>query len=213
MKDLQRYGKNKKLLFKELTIEAWVPIDDEDMALYIAYTRLRFHLLDYQCEIKTERVPRPPINGQINFIAAHGEKTAEGFKAVYTKEEEGHAIINGLGIEHVFGKGIIAVLFICNSGYQSKKVYNQALTSLVNQLIELGYESVVAPGWKYNPEMCGVWTKAFLEGLKSGLKLSYAVYNANSTTSCKGFDEFWGFYAPSGWASMNIYGNPNIWFV
>ncbi len=208
------HGEHKELSINELTIEAWIPVDDEDMALYIAYTRLRPHLLDYQCEINTEIVPRPPVNGQINFIAAHGEKTVEGFKAVHTKDgEEGHAIINGLGIEHVFGKGLIAVVFICNSGYQSKKIYNQALTSFVNQLIELGYESVVAPAWKYDPGMCGVWTKAFLEGIKSGLKLSFAVHNANKVTSNEGFDDFWGFYAPSGWASMHIYGNPNIRYV
>lgn len=208
------YGKLKELPFKELTVEAWVPIDDEDMALYIAYNRMRMPLLESQCEIKTEIVPKPPLKGQINFIAAHGEKTVEGFKAVHTKEgEDGHAIINGMGTEHVFGQGLIAVVFICNSGYQSKKIYNQALTSFVNQLIELGYESVVAPAWKFNPEMCGVWTKAFLDGLKSGLKLSFAVYNANKVTSNEGFDEFWGFYAPSGWAAMHIYGNPNIRYV
>jgi len=208
------HGKHKELSFNELTLEAWIPVDDEDMALYIAYNRLRPHLLNYDCEIKTEVMPRPPVNGQINFIAAHGDKSTEGFKAVHTKDgEEGHAIINGLGTEHVFGKGLIAVVFICNSGYQSKKIYNQALTSFVNQLIKLGYESVIAPAWKYNPEMCGVWTKAFLDGLKSGLKLSFAVHNANTAISNEGFDEFWGFYAPSGWASMHLYGNPNIRYI
>jgi hypothetical protein len=209
-----KHGQEVSLTLKELNIEAWVPIDDQDMALYIAYTRMRGPLSDYQCEIRCEIIPRPPLNGQVNFIAAHGEKTGEGFKAVHTKEgEDGHAIINGLGTEHVFGKGIIAVVFICNSGYQSKKIYNQALTSFVNQLIDLGYESVVAPAWKYNPEMCGVWTEEFLAGLKSGLKLSYAVNQANYTTSIKGFDNYWGFYSPSGWASMHLYGNPNIRFV
>lgn len=208
-----KYGKDKELLFRDLRLEAWVPVDDQDMALFIAYTRMRVPLSDYQCEIRCELIPNPPLNGHINFIAAHGEKSGEGFKAVHTKEgEDGHAIINGLGTEYVFGKGMIAVVFICNSGFQSKKIYSQALTSFVNQLIGLGYESVIAPAWKYNPEMCGIWTEAFLNALKSGMKLSWAVYHANHVTSQKGFDEYWGFYAPSGWASMHLYGNPNIYF-
>ncbi|MGJ1417421.1 hypothetical protein [Sphingobacterium multivorum] len=208
-----KYGKDKELSFRNLRVEAWVPVDDQDMALFIAYTRMRAPLSDYQCEIRCELIPNPPLNGHINFIAAHGEKSGEGFKAVHTKEgEDGHAIINGPGTEYVFGKGMIAVVFICNSGFQSKKIYSQALTSFVNQLIGLGYESVIAPAWKYNPEMCGIWTETFLNALKSGVKLSWAVYHANHVTSQKGFDEYWGFYAPSGWASMHLYGNPNIYF-
>ncbi len=199
---------------EEMTLACWVPTVDGDMPLYIAENKLKPVLVEkYGVSIQNSVYPKPPLNANINFFVAHGYKTVMGFRSVHTRQQdEGHALVNDTGVAHVFGSGFIAVVFICDSGAVTKDLYKQQLNSFVNEILSLGYKAVVAPSWKYNPLMTGIWTEVFLESMQNGLSVSFAVQSANHAAAKNGFDPPVGFYAPNGWAAMHLYGNPNLYF-
>lgn len=198
----------------EITVSCWIPTVDEDMTLYIAEKTLRPVIEEkYNSTIQSSIYPKPALDSTVNVFVAHGAKTLTGFRSVHTRgQNEGHAIIKETGIARVFGTGFIAVIFICDSGAMTKDIYNQKLTSFVNEVLSLGYSAVVAPAWKYNPAICAIWLETFLESLKQGDSISRAVQKANKTSAKEGFNEYYGFYSPRGWAAMHLYGNPNIRF-
>ena len=198
---------------KDFSISSWIPTEDEDYALYIGYNKL-VPLLEeqYGITISTKLVPTNPFNTTINIFMAHGGKGVEGFRTIYTKNEEGHAIIKENGIDRIMGNGIIAVLFICHSAYLSPELFAQRLVSLCHHVLSLGYKAVIAPAWSLNPIITPVWLEEFLNCLKKGLKVSECVLKANVKVMESGFNEHHGFYAPTGWAAMHLYGNPNIYF-
>jgi hypothetical protein len=198
----------------ELTLACWVPTVDGDMPLYIAENKLKPILIEkYGIKIQNSVTPKPQLQGSINIFVAHGYKTVMGFRSVHTRQQdEGHALVNDTGIAHVFGTGFIAVVFICDSGAITKDLYKQQLNSFVNEILSLGYKAVIAPSWKYNPLMTGIWTETFIESMKNGKSVSFAVQSANHATAKNGFDPPVGFYAPNGWAAMHLYGNPNLYF-
>lgn len=199
----------------EISVSCWIPTIDEDMTLYIAEKTLRPIIEEkYNSTIQTSVYPKPALNSTINVFVAHGAKSITGFRSVHTRgQTEGHAIINETGISRVFGTGFIAVVFICDSGSMTKDIYSQKLISFVSEILSLGYQAVVAPAWKYNPAISAIWLDTFLEALKAGNTISFAVQIANQTSSKNGFDEYFGFYSPRGWAAMHLYGNPNIRFI
>jgi len=198
----------------ELNLACWIPTVDEDMVLYIAEKTLRPLLENkYKITIQNSIYPKPALDATINVFVAHGAKSITGFRSVHTRgQTEGHALINDTGIARVFGTGFIAVVFICDSGAMTKDIYNQKLISLVNEILSLGYKAVVAPTWKYNPAITSIWLEAFMDSLKAGGAISFAVQTANQRAAKEGFDEYFGFYSPRGWAAMHLYGNPNICF-
>ncbi|GEM65270.1 hypothetical protein SF1_32520 [Sphingobacterium faecium NBRC 15299] len=199
---------------EEISVGCWIPTIDEDMTLYIAEKTLRPIIEDkYNSTIQNSVYPQPPLNSTVNVFVAHGAKTITGFRSVHTRgQNEGHAIVNETGISRVFGTGFIAVVFICDSGSMTKDIYSQKLISFVSEILSLGYSAVVAPAWKYNPAICAIWLDTFLDSLKAGLSISFAVQKANKVSAKEGFDEYFGFYSPRGWAAMHLYGNPNIHF-
>jgi hypothetical protein len=199
---------------KDFTIESWIPVVDEDYALLTGYSKL-VPLLEetYGIKIVTDLVPETPFHSTINIFMAHGGKGTEGFRTIYTRNEEGYAIIKENGIRKIFGNGIIAVLFVCHSASISAETFAQKLISLTHQILALGYKAVVAPSWSLNPLIASVWLEEFLNHLKQGVRLSECVLAANTKVAAKGFNEYHGFYAPTGWAAMHLYGNPNIYFA
>ncbi|TWR26981.1 hypothetical protein FPZ42_08070 [Mucilaginibacter achroorhodeus] len=214
---LEYFSAHSSLLTKkvsELSVACWVPIVDEDMVLFIAENTLRPVIEGkYNTAIQTTIYPKPALNALINVFVAHGAKTVTGFRSVHTRgQNAGHALINESGVARVFGTGFIAVIFICDSGAMTKDIFNQKLISLVHEILSFGYQAVVAPAWRFNPAITGIWLDSFLESLKSGNRLAFAVQQANQISAKKGFDEYFGFYSPRGWAAMHLYGNPNIVF-
>jgi hypothetical protein len=198
---------------EDFTISSWIPTEDDDYALHLGHTKL-VPLLEEQYGIKiiTDLVPPSPLNANINVFMAHGGKGVEGFRTIYTRNEEGHAIIKENGINRILGSGIIAVLFICHSAYVSPEIFSQRLISLCHHVLSLGYKAVIAPAWSLNPIITPVWLEKFLDCLKKGQRVSECVLNANVKVMESGFNEHHGFYAPTGWAAMHLYGNPNIYF-
>ncbi|HEY4195776.1 MAG TPA: hypothetical protein VGM63_09595 [Mucilaginibacter sp.] len=211
------FGEHGKIINIEkanLNLQCWIPTIDEDYVLYLADKTLRSLLEEkYKVEIQNGVYPIPQLSATINVFVAHGAKSGFGFRSVHTRgSDAGHALLNEKGIGRVFGSGLIAVVFICDSGSQTKDIYTQKLVSFVHQLLSQGYKAVIAPSWKYNPAITATWLDGFMEALKAGKSVSFAVQEANVNSAVKGFDEFFGFYSPRGWAAMHLYGNPNIYF-
>ncbi len=203
---------NKKITIEKnnFTINAWIPIYDEDPALGIGYEKLKPVIEEkYGGHISTDKVPERSVSS-INVLLAHGGVGKEGFKTIYTRQSEGHAYIRETGIKHIVGEGTIAILFVCSSAYISQEMFAQKLESFTNEILSVGYKVVVAPAWKLNPDITPVWLEAFIESMHNGNSVATGAYDANIKVAKTGYDEYNGFYAPSGWAAMHVYGNPNI---
>jgi hypothetical protein len=158
-------------------------------------------------------VPEAAFHSTINIFMAHGGKGSEGFKTMYTRNEDGYAYVKEKGLDLILGSGMIAVLFVCHSASISPQAFSQRLVSLSHSILAKGYQAVIAPSWSLHPVIPATWLEAFLVHMKQGKRLSECVLHANQTTAEKGFDEYSGYYAPSGWAAMHLYGNPNIRFT
>ncbi len=198
----------------QLILQAWVPTDDGDFVLEMGYEKLKPIIDKYKGSISTDLVPKEPLCGKINVVMAHGGKGFEGFRGVYSTHEAGHAYVGDRKrMEKVYGKGEIAVLFICSSALISQEIYVQRLVSFTHEILAIGYKAVVAPAWDLNPLITPGWLDNFLENLMNGYPAGEATQMANVYVSRNGFDEHTGFYFPAGWAAMHYYGNPNIFCV
>jgi len=194
------------------TLEAWIPTDDNDTVLHIAYDKLKPLIIDeLGSKIQTSIIPEQKLLSDINVFVAHGGKGLEGFRGVYTKHQKGHAIAKGKGTAKVFGSGIIAVVFICNSAYVEKSIFAQKVTSFVYELLSIGYQTVIAPAWNYNPDISPLWLRAFLQKFNEGISVSQSTQIANTEVARQGYNEYHGYYAPAGWAALHVYGNPNVY--
>ena len=200
----------------KFSIEAWIPTVDDDITLKIGYDKLKPLIIDeYQSKISTKILPEKPISSIINIYMAHGVKGIDGFRSIYTHNTDGkgHAIIKEKGLSYLFGEGTIAILFVCDSASITKELYKKRLNSLTYRILSLGYKAVIASAWRYNPDISNIWLTIFLENLKLNKSVGQAVHLANQTTAKKGYNKYHGFYSPTGWAAMQLYGNPNIYFV
>ncbi len=197
----------------EISIQCWIPTVDEDYALMIGYDKLAPLIEDkYDCLIDTAVVPEEPLSSAINIFMAHGGKGYDGFKTIYTRNEEGHAVIKELGIGKIFGTGEIAIVFVCHSASLSPEAFSQRLVSFAHEVLSFGYRAVVAPSWAFNPLIAPVWLEEFLERFHEGQKISSCVFEANRKVARAGYNEYHGFYSPTGWAAMHLYGDPDLFF-
>lgn len=110
----------------------------------------------------------------------------------------------------MFGKGEVAILFICNSGVSNEDFFANGVTSLCYDILNLGYKAVVAPFWRLETSIPSYWYKEFIKSFKKGYKLSNAVHLANLSLADYKEEISTGFVAPEGQLAMHIYGNPNI---
>ncbi len=196
-----------------LTFESWIPIEDNDFVLEASYSKLRPIIKDgYNGKIYTNIIPPNPLQGIINIFVAHGGKGKDGFRTIYTRNNDGIAFLKNEGVDQVLGKGKIAILLICHSASISKNLFYQKINTFTQKVFSLGYNAVIAPAWGLNYDINPVWLPAFLDSfVQNGKSLIEAVYNANLTVAKSGYNEYHGFYTPSGWAAMHLYGNPNIY--
>lgn len=218
-------GNDVQLSQEQFNIEAWIPLDDEpvddsneaigiDTSIHIGNSKLESIIKDtYNGVIHNSILPEDSMDSTINVLLVHGDKGLGGFTTLYTKQEGGKAIVKQEGIERIFGAGQIAVLFVCHSASITKEVYAQTLNSFVNLILKKSYKAVVASPWALNTDIAPVWLKEFLRVLKAGESIGKSVLFANQKVAKEGYDDYFGFYSPSGWAAMHLYGNPNICFV
>lgn len=189
------------------SVSAWIPIEDQDPTVNWGFELLSPILTDAQAKIYSARYPNEPILTDLNLFLAHGALDTMGFKAVYSNEQGGSAILYP---NEVFGKGKIAILFICNSGSVKEELFANNIVSFSGELLKVGYEAVVAPFWKFDVTIAPIWLSSFFSFFNSGISINEAVFKANekvseyneTTSSC--------FYAPAGRFAMHLYGNPNL---
>jgi hypothetical protein len=190
-------------------IDAWVPADDANPTISWGLHKLAPVFERYNVKVQTQRYPEVPLAGSINVFLAHGIRDKFGFKVVKTNEENEHLILDA---GKVFGKGELAMLFICNSGSFTDDLYATQLTTFAGDLLKSGYKVVVAPYWPYDVTMSGRWLSAFLESFESGKRVDEAVFLANSVMANYDEETSTQFYAPAGMLAMHVYGNPNLYY-
>lgn len=193
------------MIIDNLSITCWIPIEDGDPTLNLGYDKMKPVLEKYEIETFTESIPKKPLDKEINIFFAHGELDNIGFKAVSVNEEK--FVINK---EKIFGKGKTAILFICHSGSMNEDLFSNKIQSLIYELIQYGYESVIAPFWALDATIPSFWLKFFLEEFKDGSTVSKSVFKANNALAEYQSEISDSFFVPEGRLAMHLYGNPNI---
>lgn len=198
---------NEQLLPADYSIRAWIPTDDNNFTVQMGFSLLEPILNEYEAHIETSKYPEQPPEGDINVFLAHGIRKLGGFKTVRTSDDPTTSILSP---SKVFGKGSIAVLFICNSGSVAEDLYAMQVTSFATHLLKTDYSAVVASYWPFDVTMSQRWLKSFLKSIDAGDYVSQAVFNANKKLA--EYDESTStlYLAPAGQFAMHLYGNPNI---
>lgn len=192
-------------IIEQLSITAWIPRKGLDITISYGYESLNETLVSHNALIHDDINIKSPEDTNLNIFLAHGNIGRDGFK--YVEVGEDAMIINF----EMFGKGDIAILFICSSGSQKEDFLSQDIISLAQTLIVQGYRSVIAPFWKYDVTMAQIWLTEFLLNFKNGYSVSEAVYLSNRKVSEYDTESGKLFHDPAGWAAMHLYGNPNIY--
>jgi|GEM_PF-3599325 len=193
------------LIIEDLSLNCWIPIEDGDPTLNLGYDKLKPVLDEFKIETFTKSIPEQPLHKDINIFFAHGELDNIGFKAVSLNDEK--FIINK---EKLFGSGKIAILFICHSGSINQDMFSNKVQSLIYDLIQNGYKSVIAPFWALEATIPAFWLKYFLDNFNEGNTISESVYLANNGLADYHQEISNSFFVPEGRLAMHLYGNPNI---
>lgn len=202
------YLKNNReyIIEKNFNSSCWAPIEEGDPAINYGYDKLK-PILELN-DIKTiTNINEETINSNINIFFAHGELNGTSFKAIYKSQENFSAIIsNGV----LFGKGDIAILFVCHSGKMDKNFFSNSVVSLVHEIIELGYKAVIAPCWALEVTIPEFWLDEFMKKFKTGVNLSEAVFYANNELAKYKERDSKAYFVAEGRLAMHLFGNPNI---
>jgi hypothetical protein len=176
-------------------IYAWAPVCERDMAIEIAYSKLKDNLIDFNINYDEEAAPKLENIKDVNIFICHGGRgKRSGFNGLYPAT--GKAYIS----EQMFGRGKIAILFVCHSGSIVKNHYSSSIHSFTKKLLLDGYQAVIAPSWSLNVSIPGIWTKELITSLNDGRNISESVHRANMHVSSI-------FCVESAWAAMHIFGN------
>ncbi|OPB98007.1 hypothetical protein [Elizabethkingia occulta] len=193
------------LVIESLLINCWIPIEDGDPTLNLGYEKIKPVLYEFNIETFTTSIPELQVDKDINIFFAHGELDKIGFKAVSLNDEK--FIANK---EKIFGHGKIAILFICHSGSINEDLFSNKVQSLIYELVQYGYSSVIAPFWALEATIPSFWLRFFLTNFKDGYTISESVYLANNTLADYQKEISDSFFVPEGRLAMHLYGNPNI---
>jgi hypothetical protein len=173
----------------------WIPCGSEELTFDMIHSKLEDVIKDHNLEVLNELSIEKPISGDMVFLCAHGGCDISTTEVFYVDDKP---ILDTLPC---IGVGKVAILFICFSGTISRSLYDNAMHTLVKQLILKGYRSVVAPMWSLYTDVITPWLSAFLVGMENGEYIIDAVYKANIELKKK-------FVAPSAWACLHLFGNP-----
>ncbi|UPQ78624.1 hypothetical protein M0M57_13460 [Flavobacterium azooxidireducens] len=193
-------------LEKNFTSTCWAPIEEGDPDINYGYDKLK-HVLEAN-QIKTIiNLNSEHLNSNINIFFAHGELNGSSFKAIYKSQENYSAIMSN---EFLFGSGDIAILFVCHSGKMDKNFFSNRVTSLVHEIINFGYKTVIAPCWALEVTIPEFWLDEFIKKFKTGVYISEAVYYANNELSNYKESISSAYFVAEGRLAMHLYGNPNV---
>lgn len=177
-------------------IYAWAPVVEEDMAILIAFSRLKEKMNTESMIYDEGLFPTP--SRDINIFISHGGRNgSHGFCGLYPAKGKAY------DIDALFGIGKLAILFVCHAGSIVENVYSNSTHTLVKKLLENGYEAVISPSWSLNVCIPGIWTKEFLESFASGQNASKAVHRANALVDTI-------YRSPSASCAMHLFGNGKL---
>ena len=188
-------------------VEAWIPTDDGNLQIAWGHALLEEDLAKFHSSVQTKRYPDGPLHGDINIFLAHGIRESAGFKFVQSGNDAETSIIYP---SHIFGSGIIAILFICNSGSSEDDLYANQIVSFSADLLKSGYRAVISSFWPYDVTMSRRWFTVFMETMVAGSSINQAVWTANNRLADYDKTTSQAYYAPAGRFAMHLYGNPNI---
>ncbi|CAI0911949.1 hypothetical protein [Serratia quinivorans] len=196
---VELYLKSESFTVDHSNIKLWAPVEEGDFAINIAFDKIENLFNDASLLKITSLNPRNELNKDINIFISHGGKDRlYGFKSISPAENK--YFINE---NDVFGTGKVAILFICHSGSSKSSMFATKLDGLVSKVLDLGYESVLAPAWSYNVILTGIWTRNFVDALNDGKNLSESTFHANK--SVKSIYPSVGAYA-----AMHLFGNDGL---
>lgn len=178
------------------SVYAWAPIVEGDFAISIAFSKLKEELLGDSVIFDEGDIPEPCKD--INIFISHGGRSGSaGFCGLYPSTEKAY------DLESIFGRGKVAILFVCHSGSIVKHHFSNSTHTLVKKLLSDGYECVISPSWGLNIAIPGIWTKSFMENFRAGKDISDAVFKANSYVDSI-------YLSPSASTAMHIFGNKSV---
>ncbi len=203
--NLEHYISNNEKLHIGLKINAWLPNDGLDGTISLGHDELLPLLRENNARIFETTILEGMPPGDFNVFMAHGNLGTDGFKSFQSDQKK--VQFNST----VFGVGVVAILFICNSGSLKDDFQSQDTRSLAQDLIAQGYQAVIAPFWKYDVTMANLWLSEFFKVFGDGYSISQATHLSNRKMAT--YDEATArmFTDPGGWAAMHLYGNPNIY--
>lgn len=193
-----------EVLFKTNTLDnlcngfkkaLWIPYGGEELTFDMIHSKLEGVIKDHNLEVQNELSIEKPLSGDVIFLCAHGGCDISTTEVFYVNDKP---ILDTLPC---IGVGKVAILFICFSGTISRSLYDNAMHTLVKQLILKGYRSVVAPMWSLCTDVITPWLSTFLVEMENGEFIIDAVYKANMELKKS-------FVAPSAWACLHLFGNP-----
>lgn len=179
-------------------ISVWAPLVEEDNAIFIAYERLKSHLNNENVVLSEGLLPEFSEETDLKAFICHGGRAINGgFTGLYPSNNKKYKSTS------ILGKGKVAILFICHGGHIQSDIYSRSFQTLAKNLLQEGYETVIAPSWSLNIVIPGPWMEEFLNHLSIGANIIDACLAANNKIM-----EL--FPVESAWAAMHIFGNPNI---
>ena len=193
-----------EVLFKTNTLEPlpenfsksfWIPYGSGEFTFDMIYGKLEDVIQQHGIAVQQTVTEDNPLVGDLTMLCAHGATDISKTEVFYVDEKP---ILDTL---RCVGRGKVAVMFICHSGSITRSVYDNAMHTLVKQLILKGYSSIVAPMWSLPTDIIMPWLSVFLESLETGEYIIDAVFKANMRVKQD-------FVTPSAWACLHLFGNP-----
>lgn len=193
-----------EVLFKTNTLDPlpkgfkksfWIPYGSGEFTFDMIYGKLEDVIQLHGIAVQKTVDVGNPLLGDLTFLCAHGATDISKTEVFYVDDKP---LFDTL---RCVGRGKIAVMFICHSGSITRSVYDNAMHTLVKQLIQKGYSSIVAPMWSLPTDIITPWLTVFLESLENGEYIIDAVYKANMRVKKE-------FVASSAWACLHLFGNP-----
>jgi len=193
-----------EVLFKTNTLDPlpkdfkksfWIPYGSGEFTFDMIYGKLEDVIQQHRITVQQTIDVANPLVGDLTMLCAHGATDISKTEVFYVDDKP---ILDTL---QCVGRGKIAVMFICHSGSITRSVYDNAMHTLVKQLILKGYSSIVAPMWSLPTDIITPWLTEFLESLENGEYIIDAVFKANTKVKQE-------FVASSAWACLHLFGNP-----
>ncbi|HHQ4455448.1 hypothetical protein FT688_03820 [Aeromonas hydrophila] len=177
-------------------IYLWAPIIEGDMAIAIAFSKLKEELNDINVLYDEGTIPNPRCD--LNIFISHGGRDGNsGFCGLYPTSGKAY------DVEGIFGTGKVAILFVCHSGSIVENIFSNSTHTLVKQLLQDGYDAVISPSWSLNVSIPGIWMRKFIGSMKTGKTISESVNKANLHVESV-------YISPGASAAMHLFGNDQI---